>query len=266
MDGTKSLAPEAEEAMQDERCLQLIPHGRNLKASCYCVPKHPILFLQRLSHLNRGFTSYQRFTRVGHRIRQRSRFPFCIASQLVERESLADDTIHRHTESFAIRQLAVVVPKRLLIQVTEQVKWFDGDIGSVDAALEADTKSFQDRWCGPGHQHIGRRGPLLDAHTHQQAVVGYERIGVERGPGFDMLLDFGLERLLLAIRNYYGAHLAATLKDSHDCGFVLAACAGDSPLPLADVHVAGLTADECFVSLDLTGQLRRSLPKAQRMR
>ena len=70
-----------------------------------------------------------------------------------------------------------------------------------------------------------------------------------------MLLNFGLKRFLLAVRNHDGTNLAATFQDSDYGSFVLAASPGDAAPALRYVHVAGLAADEGFVGFDVAAGL-----------
>jgi hypothetical protein len=70
-----------------------------------------------------------------------------------------------------------------------------------------------------------------------------------------MLADFGLQCDPLAVRDYDSPNLAATLKQSHHSGFVLAAGSGDAALALADMHVARLPADETFVRFHFAAEL-----------
>src|SRR5208337_1135242 len=87
-----------------------------------------------------------------------------------------------------------------------------------------------------------------------EAIVEKQSISIERCASFDMLLDFRLKRLFLAIRNHDSAHLPATLQDAHDSGFVFSASPGNPALALCDVHVAGLASDEGFVGFHFAGE------------
>jgi hypothetical protein len=59
------------------------------------------------------------------------------ASQLVKRQPLADDHGNRQAEALpVIHALAVVEPKGLLIDVAEQVKRLDRNIGATERPLE----------------------------------------------------------------------------------------------------------------------------------
>jgi hypothetical protein len=64
-----------------------------------------------------------------------------------------------------------------------------------------------------------------------------------------------LESAFLPICNDSGANLSATLQRSEHNSFVFSACTSDAALPLVNVHVSRLTADEGFVNFDFTVQL-----------
>jgi hypothetical protein len=51
---------------------------------------------------------------------------------------LAHDAVHRGAEAFRVRQLAVVEPIRLLIQVAEQVERFYGNVRPLIARFRSD--------------------------------------------------------------------------------------------------------------------------------
>jgi hypothetical protein len=60
---------------------------------------------------------------------------FTLASQLIKRQGLPDDTRNGGAEPLGVRQLAIIEPERLFVQITEQVKWFHAHVGSINAAL-----------------------------------------------------------------------------------------------------------------------------------
>ncbi len=88
-----------------------------------------------------------------------------------------------------------------------------------------------------------------------KALVREQKIGIESRSRLNMLLHLGLQRVLLAVRNYRGDDLTATLKDAHNGNLVLRAGAGNATGFLGNVHVPGLAADEGFVCLNLAGEL-----------
>jgi len=88
-----------------------------------------------------------------------------------------------------------------------------------------------------------------------QSLIRERCVSVERRTSFNMLLNFGLKRRLLAVWNDCSANLTAALQNAHNRSLVLAARASDAPLPLADVHVPGLAADERLIGLNFAGEL-----------
>ena len=80
----------------------------------------------------------------------------------------------------------------------------------------------------------------------RQAIVGPQRIGVERSSRCNVLLNFILQAPCDGSATT-GPNLPAAFQDSHDGGFVFTARAGDPTLRLSHVHVASLAADESFV-------------------
>src|SRR5216117_3843973 len=83
-----------------------------------------------------------------------------------------------------------------------------------------------------------------------QPFVGKQLVGVESRSRFDALPDFTLERLLFPILDNGSLDFTAPLYESDHGGFALHAASGDAALPLRDVHVPRLAADEGFVNFD----------------
>ncbi len=57
------------------------------------------------------------------------------ASQFFVSDPASNNLFHDCGKPFRVCRLAVVVPKRLFVKITEQVKWFHADVGSVQAAF-----------------------------------------------------------------------------------------------------------------------------------
>ncbi len=98
----------------------------------------------------------------------------------------------------------------------------------------------------------GKRARIL-----AQALVGLQRICIQGRSGLHVLANFSLKGFLPAILYDLGAHLAglavfATFQNSHDHGFVFAACAGDFASANRGVHVAGFATHEGFVSFNVS--------------
>jgi hypothetical protein len=88
-----------------------------------------------------------------------------------------------------------------------------------------------------------------------QSIVGQKKVGVERGTGLYMLPHFGLQGLFLPVRHNRGANLATTLKDSENCGLIVAATPGDTFRPLPFMHVARFATNESLVGFNMTDSL-----------
>jgi hypothetical protein len=61
---------------------------------------------------------------------------------LIEGKTLADDAGDGQAEAFAVGQLAIIEPEGLFIEVAEQVKRFDRNIGAVQTAFQKRPEIF----------------------------------------------------------------------------------------------------------------------------
>lgn len=67
-----------------------------------------------------------------------------LPSEAIPDQALADDLRHRKAETVVvIHFLSIVVAVRLLVQITEQVKRFNRNIGATDAALHEAAEVLQ---------------------------------------------------------------------------------------------------------------------------
>ncbi len=66
---------------------------------------------------------------------------FRLASQLSIRQSASHDLLHDADKTFRVRRLAVVVAVGLLIEIAEEMKGLDADVGAVQSALRANSRS-----------------------------------------------------------------------------------------------------------------------------
>ena len=81
-----------------------------------------------------------------------------LASQLFVSDPTSDNLFHDASEALRIRVMPVVISKRLLIDVPSKMKRFDADIGSVQAALQEDSRSSPSCSYGRYHSRTLRRG------------------------------------------------------------------------------------------------------------
>jgi hypothetical protein len=127
----------------------------------------------------------------------------------------------------------MIEAKGLLIQVTEEMERLDANIGSTDAALDEAPEILKTVCMNTAIDVLHGMVYDLMGVLPGESLIGEQRISVEGGTGFDMLSHFGLERLLLAVRDHYSADLSAALKDAHDSSLVFTARAGEpSHLPV----------------------------------
>lgn len=103
-------------------------------------------------------------------------------------------------ESVAIINLAFVVPKRLLIQITEQVKWLDTNVGAFDTTLEQRPEVFDSIG-----MHVSAN--VLFSVIHKfvdvlgiEAGIGRQFIGEEFRAAGDVRLYVFLQSFLSAVR------------------------------------------------------------------
>ncbi len=151
--------------------------------------------------------------------------------------------------------LAVVVAKRLLIQVTKEVEGLNRNVGAVHVALEQAPEVFEAIGMNPTIHIFDSMVYDLMGVLPCKTLVGEEKVGVQRRSRLNMLLHLGLQRMLLAVRYNRGDDLAAALEDAHHGDLVLGPGASDTTGFLRNVHVASLAADESLVRLDLASEL-----------
>src|SRR5262245_44603367 len=73
----------------------------------------------------------------------RSRLWSGVANQLGSRNTTANDTGDRFQESALVAILPLVEPKRLLVQVAEQVERLNGNISALESAFQQRPKVFE---------------------------------------------------------------------------------------------------------------------------
>ena len=82
-----------------------------------------------------------------------------LADEFLVGKALADDLRDYEAETVAVIQLfPVVVPKRLLIQVTKQVERLNTHVGAVEPALQQAPKGFESIEYEQRHPRRLRRG------------------------------------------------------------------------------------------------------------
>jgi len=127
---------------------------------------------------------------------------FVFAREFAVGQTLPADLSHGELEALAVVQVfAVVVPESLFVKVTEKMKRFDTHIRATDAELEKRPEVLQPvRVDAPVNVLDGVVNDLVGVISGQ-SVIGTERIGVKGRASFDMLSDFALQSMFLAIGN-----------------------------------------------------------------
>ena len=86
-------------------------------------------------------------------------------------QALADDARNGERETLRIRQLALIEPKRLFVQIPEQVERFNANVPL--SARFSRTRSSPARSCGPAiHVRLGVVDHVVDVAAMPHAVVG----------------------------------------------------------------------------------------------
>src|SRR5437016_5026651 len=172
-------------------------------------------------------------------IRKLSRLRFrSLTGQLIEREALADNLTDSQIESvLVIEAQAVIAPKSLLIQITEQVEGLDRNVCTVNAPFEETPEIFQSVRVNLTANVFHR---VVDHFVLEfiQSVIRFQSIGEESGTGKHMLADFAMERFLLGVPNNLCADFSAAFQNFENGSLNFAACAGDLPLSLFPMHIA----------------------------
>lgn len=170
------------------------------------------------------------------------------ARQLGISQPSSDDLFHDDGEAFGIRHGPIVVAKRLLIQIAEQVERFDTHIGPVDSALEQRPEVLHPiRVDVPVNVLLRVINDLVRVVAIQR-IVGEQFIGDNFGTTANVHLN-DIAQIVLAARLYMlYAHAACIALQKSEYDFFAHRPASVNLLgPLAKVHVPRLAADKGFV-------------------
>jgi hypothetical protein len=180
-----------------------------------------------------------------------------LAERIHVLEAFPDDADDAFQEPSRIGVVAFVESERLLIEVSEQVKRLNADIGSSDSPLQQGPEVFKsvgvDMASGVAHGMIYHVVNVIVS----QSLVGLQRVGVNLRAFGNVLANVCLKlRSACALDNLQdNARLAlgrCTLQQSHHGSH--GDGAGASDLPLTFVHVAGFAADESFIDFDVASK------------
>src|SRR5258708_4351309 len=140
------------------------------------------------------------------------RFLSHLAGDLGPSQTLADDLTNCQGKTVTvIHILPIVLPERLLIDITEQVKRLDADVGSMQAALEQ-TPEILHRVRVDIPIHVFDR--VIDDSVlviRSQAVIGFQFVAEDGRASFDAFTDDRLKVFSLAAVNMPGNDLPAAL-------------------------------------------------------
>src|SRR5260370_409729 len=172
-----------------------------------------------------------------------------LASHFGISEALPKDVREHMLESVQVTtQFPVVVPEHLFVQIAEQVKGFHAHIGSLESALEKTPEVFEPVGMDASvNVSLSVVNGLMNVVPMLQTLIGHERSGVDCASGFNMSANLSLYMMLAPSWNHICANLSAALQNPNDWSFILAASCSNPAIVLLAVHVAGRTADECFV-------------------
>ena len=113
-----------------------------------------------------------------------------LPSQALVGDALPDDSAKRINEARPVLRFACVEAVRFFVQVAEQVERLDGNIGSLDRALQQRPEVFQPVSVDvPAHVGFGVVDDRVSVGVGQP-IVGLERIGVDVSAGLDVRPDF----------------------------------------------------------------------------
>jgi hypothetical protein len=179
------------------------------------------------------------------------------SDQFGVRQALADNLPDGKIETFrVIHILPVIEAKCLLIDIAKQVVWLNRNVCAIDSALQQAPEVFQSVRVYVLPDVFNRMVNDFVRVFFRQAVIGFQRIAIQRRSDFDVLAYQGLKLTLAALVDDLRADLAATLQNGSDDSLTFGPA---SPLDLARfniaMHIARLAADEGLIHFYLAAQL-----------
>ena len=137
------------------------------------------------------------------------------------------------------------------------MKRFDANVGAIDPTLQEGPEVFESIgvdfsidvfFCMVNHFVSVLLG---------QAIIGMQRIGIERTLSGNVIPHFLLKWTFAAARNNDCADLSATFKHSEHWSLILAARSGNSAFALIEMHIPRFPTDESLVHFYFTAQLAK---------
>src|SRR5579864_4870173 len=147
----------------------------------------------------------------------------------------------------------MVITKRLLIQIPEQMKGFHGNVCSIQSTLEQRPKIF-DSVCvdSPVNVPLCMVNKLMHVFIFQ-ALVSLQLIAIQKASKSNVLVNIFSERVSKTVCDDLSANVSTTFNHSHDLHFIFRAVAlfAVNPARLNIlVHVARFSTNESFVNFD----------------
>ncbi len=177
------------------------------------------------------------------------------------RQPLADNLSAKQAEAVCVTHdrtifmLPVVKPESLFIDVAEQVKWLDRNIGSVQPTLQETPEILHAvRVDISTNIRFGVVDDLMNV-LRFQSPIGNQFVREDVRSDFHVRINVAVKSWLVAILNDCRANLSAALKHSHNNRLTGWPAPLDLFLALASVHVASLTSDERFINFHFARQL-----------
>jgi hypothetical protein len=184
---------------------------------------------------------------------------FRLASQLSIRQSASDDLFHNAGEPLRVRHGAIIVAKRLFVQITEEMERFDAHVGPINSTLQEAPEVFH-----PVRVNVPVN-ILLRVIDDLVRVLAVERIVGEKFIGDDFRSFahshlYNVAEIVLAARldmlHMNTARLA--LKQSEHDLLSERPASVDALGAFASVHVASLPANEGLIRFDRARHLAES--------
>jgi|ERR1700687_1132377 len=140
-----------------------------------------------------------------------------------------------------------VVAEHLFIEIPEQVKRLDANVGALQSALEQTPEVFESVSVNLSVNVALRMVDNFVPEIFLEPHVGHERVRVDRAACLHVSVDVGLQRVFFAIRNDHSADFAATFQNAEDRSLVFSASLSNPATMFLAVHVSRSPADESFI-------------------
>jgi hypothetical protein len=183
--------------------------------------------------------------------------------QVLVGQTATDNSAEHFVKPFCVSQLPHIEPERLFVQIPEQVKRLNGDVRSLETALQQRPEVLATVRV---NLPVNVRLSVIDHLMHvfgSKLVVRLQRVGVDVRARFDIQADASFKRVPLVVRDRCHTDLAVAgcavpLKQSHngDLAVEASALATDTGTAFpVGVHVARSATDVGFINFDVATEL-----------